>query len=78
MRRPAPSCLAAPFTGILLPMRKENRLGRMAARAEQKAARSGDSATEIAESFRKASKALEAATRDFVALRHKLTKPTSR
>jgi hypothetical protein len=78
LRRPAPGSHAGPFAGILPAMGKENRLGKMAARAEQKAARSGESATEIAESFRKANKALEAAARDFVALRHKLTKPTSR
>jgi hypothetical protein len=32
-------------------------------------------AGDLAESFRKASKALEAATRDVVALRHRVTKP---
>ena len=37
-----------------------------------------ESATELAEGFRKASKALEAATRDVVALRRRLTKPTAR
>jgi hypothetical protein len=34
-------------------------------------------AGELAESFRKASKALEAAARDVVALRHRVTKPPS-
>ena len=59
-------------------MGKEKRLGKLASRAERQPARSGESASEVAESFRKASKALEAATRDVVALRHRLTKPTSR
>jgi hypothetical protein len=35
-------------------------------------------AGELADSFRKASKALEAATRDVVALRHRVQKPPSR
>jgi hypothetical protein len=35
-------------------------------------------AGDLAESFRKASKALEAATRDVVALRHRVTKPPPR
>jgi hypothetical protein len=47
-------------------------------RASPKTVRTGESATELAESFRKASKALEAVTRDVVALRRKLTKPTAR
>jgi hypothetical protein len=59
-------------------MGKENRLGKLASRAERQAVRSGESATEIAESFRKANKALEAAARDVIALRHRLTKPTPR
>ena len=33
-----------------------------------------DPASDLAESFRKASKALEAASRDVVALRHRVTK----
>ena len=47
-------------------------------RAQPKAVRASESATELAENFRKASKALEAVTRDVVALRRKLTKPTAR
>ena len=44
-------------------------------RAKRTATRSRDQAAELAESFRKASKALEAAARDVVALRHRVTKP---
>ena len=36
--------------------------------------RKRDPASDLAESFRKASKALEAASRDVVALRHRVTK----
>jgi hypothetical protein len=48
----------------------------MRSRVPQRGARypAGD----LAESFRKASKALEAATRDVAALRHRVTKPPSR
>jgi hypothetical protein len=42
------------------------------------ARRRGDSASEIAESFRSARKALELAARDLVELKHRVTKPTSR
>ena len=37
--------------------------------------RSRDPASDLAESFRSASKALEAASRELVALRHRVTKP---
>jgi hypothetical protein len=37
-----------------------------------------DPSSDLAESFRRASKALETATRDLVALRHRVTKPPSR
>jgi hypothetical protein len=51
-------------------------LGEAGSRAPQHRARYP--AGELAESFRKASKALEAVTRDVVALRHRVTKPPSR
>jgi hypothetical protein len=35
-----------------------------------------DPSSDLAESFRRASKALETATRDLVALRHRVTKPS--
>jgi hypothetical protein len=41
-------------------------------------ARPRESATELAESFRKASKSLEAVTRDVIALKRRLTKPSAR
>jgi hypothetical protein len=37
-----------------------------------------DPAADLAENFRRASKALEQAARDVVALRHRVTKPPSR
>jgi hypothetical protein len=37
-----------------------------------------DPSSDLAESFRRASKALETATRDVVALRHRVTKPPPR
>jgi hypothetical protein len=37
-----------------------------------------DPSSDLAESFRRASKALETATKDLVALRHRVTKPPSR
>jgi hypothetical protein len=40
--------------------------------------RKRDPGSDLAESFRKASKALEEATRDVVALRHRVTKPPPR
>ena len=51
-------------------------LGDMRSRVPQRQARYP--AGELAESFRKASKALEAAARDVGALRHRVTKPPSR
>jgi hypothetical protein len=39
--------------------------------------RKRDPASDLAESFRKASKALETASRDLVALRRRVTKPKS-
>jgi hypothetical protein len=44
----------------------------------QKPAGRQESAAELAESFRKASKSLEAVTRDVIALRRRLSKPTAR
>jgi hypothetical protein len=46
--------------------------------SERQAGRARDPGPELAESFRRASKALEAATRDIVALRRRVTKPPSR
>jgi hypothetical protein len=57
--------------------RIEDVLGELASRTERPPGRSGDPAGELAESFRRARKALEAATRDVVALRHRVTKPPS-
>ena len=69
-------------------MRKESRrregaeipdvLGGLVSRAHGEAGRSRDQATELAESFRRASKALESASRELVALRHRVTKPPTR
>jgi hypothetical protein len=60
-------------------MGKETRR-REKAQAQDKLAelRSRDPASDLAESFRRASKALERASRDLVALRHRVTKPPSR
>ena len=44
-------------------------------RDERRAGRSRDSSAELAESFRKASKALDAVARDFVALRQRVKPP---
>jgi hypothetical protein len=49
-------------------------LGELASRVEEPAKGRRDPATELAESFRKASKALESAARDVVALRKRGTK----
>jgi hypothetical protein len=49
-------------------------LGNIVSHAKRPARHSRDQATDLAESFRKASLALEAATRDFVAFRHRVTK----
>jgi hypothetical protein len=56
------------------------RMGKQRSRRDrgQKTARPRESATELAESFRKASKSLEAVTREVTALRRRLTKPTAR
>jgi hypothetical protein len=51
-------------------------LGEMRSRASHRRARYP--AGELAESFRKANQALEAAARNVVALRHRVTKPPSR
>jgi hypothetical protein len=56
----------------------QDRLGELVVGAKRRADRPGDSAADLAESFRNASKALEAVTRDLVALRHRVTKPPSR
>jgi hypothetical protein len=53
-------------------------LGELGSGAEAPEGRGRYPAGELAESFRKASKALEAATRDVIALRHRVTKPPSR
>ena len=45
---------------------------------QRPAKRSRDAGGELAESFRKASKTLEETARDFVALRHRLTRQNSR
>jgi hypothetical protein len=37
-----------------------------------------DPSSDLADSFRRASKAIETATKDLVALRHRVTKPPSR
>lgn len=49
-------------------------LGDIVSRAKRPARHSRDQASDLAESFRKASQALEAATRDLVAFRHRVTK----
>ena len=53
----------------------QDMLGKLTSRAETKISGRRDSASEVAESFRKARQALELAARDVVALRHRLTKP---
>ena len=53
----------------------QDMLGAPASGAEGQEDRARYPAGELAESFRKASKALEVATRDVVALRHRVTKP---
>lgn len=73
---------------LWLGMGKENRrregtqvqdlLGELASRAKHPTDRPLDPGAELAESFRKARKALESAARDVVALRHRVTKPPSR
>jgi hypothetical protein len=52
-------------------------LGDLVSGGEFKSGRARDSSTELAESFRKASKALDTVARDFVALRQRV-KPPSR
>jgi hypothetical protein len=47
-------------------------------RGPRKPVQPRESTTELAEGFRKANKALEAVTRDVVALKRRLTKPTAR
>jgi hypothetical protein len=47
----------------------QDMLGELVSRAQERGERSRDPRTELAESFRRASKALETATRDVVALR---------
>jgi hypothetical protein len=59
-------------------MPAQDMLGKLASHTETKVAQRRDSASEVAESFRRARQALELATRDVVALRHRLTKPPSR
>ena len=53
-------------------------LGELTTRPEGREGRGRYPAGDLAESFRKASKALEAASRDVIALRHRVTKPPSR
>ena len=53
-------------------------LGELTTRPEGREGRGRYPAGDLAESFRKASKALETATRDVIALRHRVTKPPSR
>lgn len=51
--------------------------GELSTRPESREGHGGYPAGELAESFRKASKALEDAARDVIALRHRVTKPPS-
>jgi hypothetical protein len=56
-------------------MGKESRRTEKTASQMLKELRRSDPATELAESFRRASRALEAASRDLVALRHRVKPP---